>query len=258
MPEHRTYVEPFGGGANVLLRKPRAHVEVYNDLHSGVVNLFRVLRCHDMAAELLRRMRLMPFSREEFGAAYEVPTDPVDAALRLVARSFMGFGSTGIFGTAKGTGFRIAKAGDHDYAGEWARLPDHYGAIVERFAGVVIEHDDAVNVLERYDDPSTLHFIDPPYVHDTRPDLRTGRCYYFEMSDAEHVALLARVQDLAGKVIICGYPSELYDIALKNWHRLSRKATALSGAARTEVIWLNYEPVRPQSDLFTEGSAMSP
>jgi site-specific DNA-adenine methylase len=43
-PEHRIYLEPFGGSASVLLHKPRAYNEIYNDLDGELVNLFQVLR----------------------------------------------------------------------------------------------------------------------------------------------------------------------------------------------------------------------
>jgi site-specific DNA-adenine methylase len=41
-PPHRTYVEPFGGAASVLMRKSRAYAEIYGDMDGEVVNVFEM------------------------------------------------------------------------------------------------------------------------------------------------------------------------------------------------------------------------
>lgn len=60
-PAYDCYVEPFGGGGAVLLAKPRARLEVYNDLDGDKVALFRALR--DAPAELAEAIALTPFAR---------------------------------------------------------------------------------------------------------------------------------------------------------------------------------------------------
>src|SRR5882672_6697622 len=107
IPPHRIYVEPFGGAASVLLRKPRAYAEVYNDLDDWAVNLFLVLRDPEMSTQLTEQLRLTPFSRTEFECDRELGEahgDRVELARRLVVRSFMGFGSNAHNG--RSTGFR--------------------------------------------------------------------------------------------------------------------------------------------------------
>src|SRR5690606_29837565 len=70
-PPHRCYVEPFGGAAGVLLQKPRAYAEVYNDLDGDVVNFFRVLRNPLTRARLIEQCALTPYAKEEFDQAWE-------------------------------------------------------------------------------------------------------------------------------------------------------------------------------------------
>jgi len=55
------YCEPFGGSAAVLINRPPAPVETYNDLDSEVMNFFCCLR--DSGEELMRLIGLTPFSR---------------------------------------------------------------------------------------------------------------------------------------------------------------------------------------------------
>src|SRR5690349_2093733 len=43
-PQHRIYVEPYGGAGSVLLQKPRCYAEINNDLDGEIVNLFRMVR----------------------------------------------------------------------------------------------------------------------------------------------------------------------------------------------------------------------
>src|SRR5205823_285703 len=53
-PKHRVYIEPFGGAANILLRKRPSEVEIFNDLDERVINFFRVLRSPRQFEELQR------------------------------------------------------------------------------------------------------------------------------------------------------------------------------------------------------------
>lgn len=83
-PEHRHYVEPFGGAANVLLVKEPSRLETYNDLNKSLVNFFRVLR--DRPDELVEKVRLTPYARDEFEFCIE--SEPVDEPVEMARRLF--------------------------------------------------------------------------------------------------------------------------------------------------------------------------
>src|SRR4051812_47384415 len=61
-PEHKTYVEAFGGGAQVLFHKKQSKVEVLNDLDGEIMNFFRIVREH--YEELIRYFRFMLVGRK--------------------------------------------------------------------------------------------------------------------------------------------------------------------------------------------------
>ena len=236
MPAHRVYVEPFGGAASVLLRKPRAYAEVYNDLDDDVVNLFRVLR-GPKADDLVQALRLTPFASIEFFAAYAPVDDEVERARRLVVRSFMGFGSNA---THKKSGFRSnSNRSGTTPARDWLNYPDQLGTIIERLRGVTITNRDACEVMAGHDAPETLHYVDPPYVFSTRSDGAAD--YAHELTDDQHRDLLAFLPTMKGKVMLSGYPSDLYDNALQGWRRIQRKHLAYGAKDRIEVLWLNWE-----------------
>ncbi len=243
-PQHRIYVEPFGGAASVLLQKPRTYAEVYNDLDGDAVNLFRVLR-EGRAPELIALLEATPFARDEFLLAYEPTEEPLERARRLIVRSFMGFGSNGHNIKAK-TGFRSnANRNGTTPAQDWINYPPTLRAVAERLRGVIIENKDALEVMRQHDTEETLHYVDPPYLPETRSlknpyDIKyRGGMYAHEMSAEDHIPLLETLRSLKGMVVLSGYAAPLYDEVLADWTRIERRAMADGARERTEVLWVN-------------------
>ncbi len=233
-PEHKLYVEPFGGGASVLLRKARsAYGEVYNDLDGEVVNLFKVLR--ENPIELYRQIYLTPFAREERNIAMTPSRYPVERARRLLIRSHMAQGSCVV---DIASGFRGKRMGSALPSVTWSNLPDSFSSIVERLRGVVIEHRDAFDLVPLYDSVDTLFYLDPPYVHETRG--RKHACFYrHEMSDSDHLRLIGMLRGIAGSVVISGYQNPLYDDNLIGWDRVERISITDGGSKRVECLWIS-------------------
>lgn len=256
-PTHRIYTETFGGAASVLLRKTRSYAEVYNDLDGEIVNLFRVVRDPLRGRELVRLLKLTPYARTEFEDSYLAAGDPIEQARRTVIRSFMGFGTN--LTSKNKTGFRsnCTRSGttpSHD----WANYPNALEQIIDRLQGVVIENKPATEIMLTHDSPETLHYVDPPYLEETRSGSSAGKAYRHEMSDNDHRYLAEVLHDLRGMVIISGYDCKLYDDLFAGWQRVEKDSHADGAAKRTEVLWLSpsvrlrLEMARPkQAALFT-------
>ncbi|MGM5615963.1 DNA adenine methylase [Klebsiella sp. K5-308] len=239
MPEHVCYVEPFGGAAGVLLQKPRSYSEVYNDLDGEVVNLFRVLRDPELNQRLQDACCLTPYSRDEFCHAQEPATDQIERARRMVVRACMGFGSAA--GIGGNSGFRSDSKRKYATAAHlWARYPANLAAVCKRLQGVIIENKDALAVMRAHDAETTLHYIDPPYVPETR--VQGNRYYAHEMTTEGHEQLLAVARTMSGMVIISGYDTEVYNDILSGWARTEKTSRISAGRGtkvRTECLWLN-------------------
>ena len=240
LPPHHTYVEPFGGGGSILLRKARAYAEVYNDLDGEIVNVFRMAR--DRGADLRCALELTPFAREEFAASYEPADEPLERARRMIVRSFQGFGSAAACGEVSGFRASSSRSGTTP-ALDWRNYPEALDGITERLQGVVIENRDAKVVMAHHDRADTLHYVDPPYLHSTRTDTvqhnNPRKSYKFELSDDQHRELATFLRGLRGMVVLSGYPSRLYDELYDDWQRIDRQAHADGARPRIESLWLN-------------------
>lgn len=256
-PAHKSYVEPYAGAASVLMAKPRVNHEVYNDLDSQVVNVFRVLQDPVTAEQLRQLCALTPFSREEFTKANDPHGDPVRRAWCTVVRAYMGFGSDSTTGSS--TGFRAHSAQNNRAAArDWQNWPPAIPHFVQRLAGVVIENRPAVEVISQQDSPTTLFYCDPPYPHSTRSSKanRNGaagraHAYRYEMTDEDHAQLAEVLAGIEGMAVISGYDCELYSELYATWRRVERNVFADGGRPRVEVLWISPNADARSTPLFS-------
>ncbi len=244
-PDHRIYVEPFGGAGSVLFRKRRSYSEVFNDLDSLIVNFFRVLR--DQPDDLIRKIELTPFSRQEYTDARADVDDPVESARQIAILSGMGFGSSAATRQHK-SGFRNHATRDRiTPAHDWATYPVALRKIVERIRGVIIENRPATEVIKIFDRPETLFYIDPPYL----PSLRNSRFEYrHEMTEEDHIELAEILRATKGEVVLSGYASPLYDELYSGWEKRGKVSQKASGTSAIESLWIKNIGRRRQGSLF--------
>lgn len=207
LPEHACYVEPFCGGASVFFAKPPSGVEVLNDKHLGLMNLFRVVQRHPGA--FLEELGRIVASRQWYEDCWAQPglTD-VERAARFYYRIKHTFGgkpherSFG-YGTTRKCG-PTHEAVEADVASVHARMRN-----------VILEHLPFEEILRRYDRKYTLFYCDPPYYGLTGygPDMPFG--------EDDHVRLAALLKVLEGRFIL-SINDHPFIRRLYTWARLER------------------------------------
>lgn len=244
-PEHRVYIEPFGGGGSVLMHKRAAAVEIYNDLNSEMYNLFVVLRDEKMNSKLKQQLELTPYSRQEWLDAYEDadPEDKVEQARRTIIRCTMSHNPSKVLNRLS-NGFRCASTGEHRLADSFQKATEYLPIFAKRLKQVILENRDASDVMIKNDGANTLHYVDPPYLQSLRKDKRN--LYQVELkTDDEHYQLSKVLKALKGMVILSGYPCKQYDEWYTDAGWVLHSIKAVTGASKkgestaTECIWLN-------------------
>ena len=258
IPYDDLFVDVFGGGGSVLLNRRRSPVEVYNDLDSNLVNLFRVLQTDPL--ELERRLRSTLYSKEEFVKAIHIiagtsePADDVERAWAMFVN--MNQSVVGRVRRTQGNWSRaaISVSGESAVVAGWKSLVNRLGGVYDRLSGVQVEQRDAIECVQYWDGPNTVLYVDPPYVHDTRVE---DEYYAHEMSNEQHEDLVSALLTAQGHVVVSGYDYPIYNRLEDNgWTRFEfERVTTMTASQRgkgedwdravkprgkrTEVVWLN-------------------
>lgn len=247
------YVEPYMGAASILLQLQPFDFEVLNDLDGAVVNFFRVLREQPQA--LMQAISLTPYSRREYQLCrVPCPEKPLEWARRVYVHCWQGRGS--MSGESGGWRYQVALNGWRANKPKEFKSIEHLEWIAGRLAQVQIEEGTAAQIFERYDRPHTLFVVDPPYVMSERQG--SGVLYRCEMDDDDHRAMAEVLHGCKGLVMLCGYPSALYDelFTQRGWRLETKASYGEAQKQTTEGLWLNpamqraLEKHRAQGELF--------
>lgn len=248
LPQAHQYIEPFGGSAAVLINRNPTPVETYNDIDGDVVTFFNVLR--ENRDELLEKIALTPFSREELAKAVERKSDDDLSDIEQARLFFVRAGQTrsglaqeatpGRWAYCKSTSRRDMSGAVSRWHGRLEQLYD----VADRLRRVQIENKPAVEVIERHDDEDALFYCDPPYPHEVRGDTNS---YGYEMTDEEHRELAKVLRNAEGKVALSGYNCDLYEEIFESydgWQRIDaeEKTMHTTKDTRQESLWVNYAP----------------
>lgn len=244
LPDCFHYCEPFAGSGAVLLNRKPSSVETYNDIDGEVVNFFRVLR--EEKENLIEKIALTPFSREEFGLACELNPNitNLERARRFYVRArqvrtgLAQTASIGRWANCKNT----SRAGMSGVVSRWLGGVEQLQYIADRLLRVQIENRPAMDVIKLYDSNETLFYCDPPYIHSTRGDTKS---YRFEMDNYDHELLAEVLNKVKGLVALSNYDCDLMDKLYppKKWKKIfaPKKTIHSTKDLRQEVLWVNYD-----------------
>lgn len=188
---HRTYAEPFVGMGGVFFRRTfRPQAEVINDLNRDVANLFRILSRHYVPFTEMLRWQIT--TRDGFEKLQRTDPDTLTDLER--AARFLYLQRTAFGGKVEGRTFGVSpgECGAFDVSRVQPLLEDMH----DRLKGVVVECLPYADLLQRYDRPETLFYLDPPY---------DGSEHYYGkklFTPIDHSRLAEQLAGMAGKFIL--------------------------------------------------------
>lgn len=236
--QEMVYLEPFCGGASVLLNKEPSKEEIINDLDADIINLLRVVR--DQCTQFLRKIKTIGYKEANFEAALtrtEFPSDLHKAVNEFVLRRMSRGGLKKAYAWSN-----RQRGGQPGEINAWETIIDLLPKISERLQNVIVLNKPAVQLLKVFDEPNVLVYADPPYLHETRESVDA---YKHEMLVDDHIALADVLNGFKGKVLLSGYPSRLYNKLYKNW-RCEKKKIANHASQqkvkpiKLELLWCNF------------------
>lgn len=229
-PGHRAYVEPFAGGAQVFFRKKPSKVEVLNDLDREIVNFYRV--CQQHYEELVRYLKFTVVSRAWFDLLNAAKPEQLTDIQRAARHLYLA--KTCYAGLVRHRNFTVRVDEPPGFNPE--RIPALIEEAHHRLARVQLECQPYEEILARFDRPSTLFYLDPPYFN--------IRLYRYNLEPDDFRRMAERLGKIKGSFILSLNDVPEARAIFKAFHiqgvELAYTAQKQAGRRYHEVIITNF------------------
>lgn len=236
-PKHKVYVEVFGGTFAIGLNKPKADVEIYNDLNGNLSNLFHVVRTRfdEFTAQLEQMIISEDWHKLFFGNHNDF--DELENAIRyyyVMLFTFRGKYDGGFsYDDVPSFGNTLTR-----------RIPE-LKDIHNRIKNTIILNKPCFDIIRQNNKPETLLYLDPPYV--------STEMYYKNLAgsftETDHIKLRDLLEKHTGFFFLSYEDDELVSDLYGKFH-IHRKELLrqTSKTKKYEVLVTNY---KPQNTLFS-------
>jgi len=197
LPQGRIYVEPFGGSGAILLARRPVQTEVFNDRFSAIVDFYKCLKDPVLSEQLIERLELATYSREEWlecKATWVRTTDIVERSARWYTMLEYSFSNMG-----RNIGRTLTSKSK--FAGKLQNKLKLFPYIHERMKNVFLENCSWECMFRDYNHEDTVIYCDPPYL-ETDQSMYSGSTWTMQ----DQAKLLRAIFNHKGYAALSSYP----------------------------------------------------
>ncbi|MEM3554966.1 MAG: DNA adenine methylase [Candidatus Micrarchaeaceae archaeon] len=193
--EFEVVVDVFGGSAKVLLNIPLEwrKMKVYNDVDKDLYITFKVLQDKQKREELIEKINLSFAHENIFNELKESkPNNDIDIAFKTIYLFSYSYNSVG-------------EAFKREY--KYRKLPKPHFEFVNILNDWIIENKDFRELMDLYNKPTVLLYLDPPY-------LTGGKKYKYQFDFQDFLDLRYKLQQHKGTYLmnLSMYDKSMVDI----------------------------------------------
>jgi len=235
-----TYVEPFCGSSAMLFAKEKSPVEFINDIDQNIYSLFKVLIDPEIFQEFKKLCDLSLY-HEDINREY---SDDLKKEIPILERAYKFFyvNRTSYNGVGGFSGSNVIRRKMSKSVSDYLSSIDGLYEIHDRLSSVVINHVDALELIQKWDKENIFMYLDSPYANETRSSGRYKHDFTDEMQN-RYLDILINIKN--AKLLISGYNCERYSILEKNGFKrvdmeIKTQNTNREGKSKIESLWMNY------------------